>query len=51
MKAARRNIQLRPLPKIADVDQGDGIFLSVSTMEELAMLIRVGNEVEIKPAK
>jgi len=51
VKAARRNIQLRPLPKIDDVDQGDGIFLSVSTMEELAMLIRVGNEVEIKPAK
>ncbi|MDB4354105.1 LysM peptidoglycan-binding domain-containing protein [Akkermansiaceae bacterium] len=51
MKVARLHTQLRPLPKIDDVDPGSGVFLDYSAMEELAMLIRIGNEVEIKPTR
>lgn len=50
VKVGRRSIQLRQLPNIDDEDPGRGIFLSQAAMEELAMLIRLGNEVEIKPA-
>ncbi len=51
IKPAKRNTTIRPLPAIDAVDPGGGIFLSVPAMEELAMLIRYGNEVEVKPAQ
>ncbi|MGJ8694807.1 MAG: LysM peptidoglycan-binding domain-containing protein [Verrucomicrobiaceae bacterium] len=47
-KLGGRIIQLRPVPEADEEDPGSGIFLSNSDMEELAMLIRVGNEVEIR---
>ncbi len=46
----RSAIQIRPVPVIDDEDPGRGIFLAESDVEELAMLIRIGNEVEVKPA-
>lgn len=48
MRCGGRNYQVRTLPKPDDEDPGPGIFLSEQDMEELAMLIRIGNEVEIK---
>ncbi len=47
-----RNIylQFRPVPAADAEDPGQGIFLKPSDMEELSMLIRVGNEVEVKTA-
>ena len=51
VKVGSKNVQLRPIPEVDDEDLGRGIFLSEPDMEELAMLIRLGNEVEIKPAK
>ena len=49
-KVGRTAIQVRPIPEKDAEDPGRGIFLQNSDMEELSMLIRVGNEVEIKPA-
>lgn len=49
-KVRSTQIQIRPVPKVDEEDPGRGIFLSFSDMEELSMLIRRGNEVEIKPA-
>jgi hypothetical protein len=49
-KAGRHFIQMRPVPERDEEDPGRGIFLMNSDMEELSMLIRIGNEVEIKPA-
>lgn len=49
-KAGRHFIQIRPVPERDEEDSGRGIFLMNSDMEELSMLIRIGNEVEIKPA-
>ena len=49
-KAGRHFIQMRPVPERDVEDPGRGIFLMNSDMEELSMLIRIGNEVEIKPA-
>ena len=49
-KAGRTFIQMRPVPERDEEDPGRGIFLMNSDMEELSMLIRIGNEVEIKPA-
>ena len=40
--------QFRPVPAAGAEDPGQGIFLKNSDMEELSMLIRVGNEVEVK---
>lgn len=50
-KIGNRNTQMRPVPAIDEVDPGGGVFLGNSAMEELAMLIRAGNEVEVKPPK
>ncbi|MGC6427357.1 MAG: hypothetical protein ACON5H_10240 [Akkermansiaceae bacterium] len=50
VEAGRRHIQIRRVPEIDEEDPGQGVFLRESDMEELAMLIRLGNEVEIKPA-
>jgi len=47
----KRNVQLRPVPAADAVDPGGGIFLESSAMEELAMLIRFGNEVEVRTGK
>jgi hypothetical protein len=44
-------VQLRPLSGNEDVDSGSGVFLASSDMEELSMLIRVGNEVEVRIAR
>lgn len=49
LKVGTRTVQMRPPSEIDEEDPGRGVFLSVSDMEELAMLIRLGNEVEIKP--
>lgn len=49
-KAGRHFIQMRSVPERDEEDPGRGIFLMNSDMEELSMLIRIGNEVEIKPA-
>jgi hypothetical protein len=46
-----RYIQFRPVPAADAEDPGQGIFLKPSDMEELAMLIRIGNEVEVKSAE
>lgn len=43
-------IQFRPVPAADAEDPGQGIFLKPSDMEELSMLIRIGNEVEVKSA-
>lgn len=48
-KTGQTSIQMRPVPGDNDEDAGRGIFLLNSDMEELSMLIRIGNEVEIKP--
>ena len=44
-------LQLRPVPGEEAEDTGRGIFLTSSDMEELSMLIRIGNEVEVRPAQ
>jgi hypothetical protein len=44
-------LQLRPVPDAGEENPGRGIFLLSSDMEELSMLIRIGNEVEVKPAQ
>ena len=49
-KAGRHFIQMRPVLERDEEDPERGIFLMNSDMEELSMLIRIGNEVEIKPA-
>jgi len=49
-KAGRTFVQIRPVPERDEEDPGRGIFLKKSDMEELSMLIRIGNEVEIKAA-
>ncbi len=46
-----RYVQFRPVPAADAEDPGQGIFLKNSDMEELSMLIRVGNAVEIKSAR
>lgn len=43
-------LPLRPTPPENAPDPGAGIFLAPADMEELSMLIRVGNEVEVKSA-
>jgi len=43
-----RYVQFRPVPAADAEDPGQGVFLKNSDMEELSMLIRVGNEVEVK---
>jgi hypothetical protein len=48
IKAGNRIIYLRPLPAADDEEPGRGVFLGDSDMEELAMLLRLKNEVEIK---
>jgi len=49
-KVGGRYLQFRPVPALDAVDPGSGIFLKPSDMEELAMLIRVGIEVELNNA-
>ncbi|MDA7625344.1 LysM peptidoglycan-binding domain-containing protein, partial [bacterium] len=48
LKLGRSMIQLRPLSGDENMDSGSGVFLAPSDMEELSMLIRVGNEVEVR---
>ena len=48
LKVGRSMIQLRPLSGDENLDSGSGVFLTPSDMEELSMLIRVGNEVEVR---
>lgn len=48
MKVGRSVIQLRPLPADEEELPPRSIFLTRPDMEELSMLIRVGNEVEIR---
>jgi hypothetical protein len=43
-------LQFRPVPAGDAEASGQGIFLKPSDMEELSMLIRLGNEVEVKTA-
>lgn len=43
-----RGLQLREVMEIEEEDQGRGFFLSRADMEELALLLRVGNEVEVR---
>ena len=43
-----RGLQLREVMEIEEEDQGRGFFLSGADMEELALLLRVGNEVEVR---
>lgn len=50
LNVGRTYLPLRPVPPEGSPDQGAGIFLAPSDMEELSMLIRVGNEVEVKSA-
>lgn len=48
LKVGRSMIELRPLSGDENLDSGPGIFLAPPDMEELSMLIRVGNEVEVR---
>jgi len=48
-KARGSQLQIRPIPEDDEENPGRGVFLSAEDMEELSMLIRLGNEVEIKP--
>ncbi|MEJ6580602.1 MAG: hypothetical protein QNL33_09135 [Akkermansiaceae bacterium] len=50
-KVGKTFLQLRPVPEADAEEPGRGIFLLASDMEELSMLIRIGNEVEVKPAQ
>lgn len=45
---ARPSLQIRQVPAADSEDPGRGFFLKESDMEELALLMRIGNEVEIK---
>ena len=45
-----RQFQLRSVLEADEEDPGAGVFISSNDMEELSMLIRLGNEVEMKPA-
>ncbi len=49
IKVGNTQLQIRTLVKAEGGDHGQGIFLRESDMEELSMLIRVGNDVAIKP--
>ena len=51
LRLSRSMVQLRPLSGNEDVDSGSGVFLASSDMEELSMLIMVGNEVEVRIAR
>ncbi|MDB4702903.1 hypothetical protein OAH03_07285, partial [Akkermansiaceae bacterium] len=51
LRLSRSMVQLRPLSGNENVDSGSGVFLASSDMEELSMLIRVGNEVEVRIAR
>jgi hypothetical protein len=51
IKVGRSLIQLRSLPEEGEELPRRSLFLKRSDMEELAMLIRVGNEVEFRPAQ
>lgn len=44
----RPSLQIRQVPPADSEDPGRGFFLKESDMEELALLMRLGNEVEIK---
>ena len=48
LKVGRSMVQLRPLSGDENLDSGSGVFLTPSDMEELSMLIRIGNEVEVR---
>ncbi len=41
-------IQIRELPEAGEEDPGRGVFLKEPDMEELVLLMRVGNEVEVR---
>lgn len=47
-KIENHYVQFRPLPAPDAEDPGQGFFLKNADMEEISMLIRVGNEVEVK---
>jgi len=51
LKVGGTYLPLRPEPLPNQPDPGAGVFLAPSDMEELSMLIRVGNEVEVKSAE
>lgn len=46
-----RGLQLREVTTAAQEEAGRGFFLSGADIEELALLLRVGNEVEVRFAK
>ena len=50
LNVGRTYLPLRPVPLANTPDPGAGVFLAPSDMEELSMLIRIGNEVEVKTA-
>ena len=50
IKAGRRTIQLCPITEQREDGGLKGVFLAASDMEELSMLIRIGNEVEFRIA-
>ncbi len=47
-RLSNRYLQFRPEPAADAEDPGQGVFLKNSDMEEISMLIRVGNAVEVK---
>lgn len=49
-QAGRHYLQIRPLPDGEVEEVGRSFYLARPDMEELAMLIRPGNEVEVRPA-
>ena len=51
MKVGRSVVQLRPLPQEGEEKPPRSLFLSPPDMEELSMLIRVGNEVEFRTSE
>lgn len=51
MKLGKSVLQLRPSLEDGEPNEERGIFLKAPDMEELAMLIRVGNEVELRTAR
>ena len=46
-----RGLQIRGVPAVDEEDPGNGFFLAETDMEELVLLIRAGNEVEIRFTK
>ena len=46
-----RGLQLREVTTADQEEAGRGFFLSGADIEELALLLRVGNEVEVRFAK